>query len=101
MQRRTGMLIGAAAALTAAAGMTLADEPASFGANAPPWLPSTRMVAEGRETFRHDNFGNEDFWGGQLGLHRTIAGAANGGIGPGLSPKTALALGLKVDSQQL
>ena len=33
-----------------------------------------------------------------LRLHQAIAGAKNGGVGPGVSPKTALALGLKVDA---
>lgn len=55
------------------------------------------MTRKGRRIFRHDTFGNEDFWGGQLGLHKAIAGAANGGVGPGVSPATALAVGLKVD----
>jgi len=31
-------------------------------------------------------------------LHRAIAGSANGGVGPGVSPKKALELGLKVDA---
>lgn len=99
MQRRTGMLIGAVASITA--GVSFADGFPPFDANPPPWLTSTRMIAEGRGTFRHDTFGNEEFWGGQLGLHRAIAGAANGGVGPGLSPEGALGLGLKVDSEQL
>ncbi len=55
------------------------------------------MIAEGRRTFRFDTFGDEDFWGGQLQLHQAIQGADFGGVGPGLSPRTALALGLKVD----
>lgn len=56
-----------------------------------------RMLDEGRQTFRYDTFGSEAFWGGQLRLHEAIAGAANGGTGPGVSPKAALGLGLKVD----
>ena len=60
-----------------------------------------RMFAEGRETFRFDTFGSEAFWGGALKLHLAIAGEANGGIGPGISPNAALALGLKVDSAML
>ncbi len=56
---------------------------------------------EGRDVFRHETFGDESFWGGQLGLHRAIAGSANGGVGGGVSPATALALGLKVDVQAL
>jgi hypothetical protein len=51
--------------------------------------------------FRYETFGDEAFWGGRLGLHRAIAGAANGGEGGGVSPATALALGLKVDVDAL
>lgn len=60
-----------------------------------------RMVAEGRQTFRFDTFGDEQFWGDRLMLHKTIEGSQFGGIGPGLSPRTALALGLKVDIDAL
>src|SRR5829696_5747468 len=56
-----------------------------------------RYLEEGRQTFRFDTFGSEDFWGGQLKLHRAIAGEANGGVGAGISPEKALELGLKVD----
>jgi mono/diheme cytochrome c family protein len=56
------------------------------------------LFVRGRQIFRHDTFGDEVFWGGALQLHRAIAGARNGGVGPGVSPKTALAVGLKVDS---
>ncbi len=55
------------------------------------------MLEEGQETFRFDTFGDEDFWGGELRLHDAIKGEALGGVGPGLSPQTALSLGLKVD----
>jgi len=65
------------------------------------WQHAAQQIAKGRSTFRFDTFGDEDFWGGALGLHKTIAGAANNGIGPGLSPKAALALGLKVDARAL
>ena len=60
-----------------------------------------RMMREGRRTFRFDTFGDEAFWGGALQLHRSIAGEKNGGVGPGVSPKTALAVGLKVDLDAL
>jgi hypothetical protein len=60
-----------------------------------------RMLAEGRQTFRFDTFGDEAFWGGMLQLHRAIAGAEFGGVGPGLSPAAALGLGLKVDVDAL
>src|SRR3954470_8261330 len=64
-------------------------------------INSKRSLAEGRETFRFDTFGDEDFWGGTLQLHRAIEGAKLGGVGPGVSPKTALAVGLKVDVDAL
>jgi mono/diheme cytochrome c family protein len=59
------------------------------------------MMEAGRETFRNDTFGDEAFWGDLLQLHKAIAGAALGGVGAGVSPKTALAVGLKVDSDAL
>src|SRR5512141_748883 len=62
---------------------------------------SQSLLAEGRETFRFDTFGDEDFWGGTLQLHKAIEGARLGGVGPGVSPQTALALGLKVDVDAL
>jgi mono/diheme cytochrome c family protein len=55
----------------------------------------------GRQIFRFDTFGDESFWGDALHLHQAIAGAANGGVGPGVSPQTALSVGLKVDVDAL
>ena len=60
-----------------------------------------QMISQGRRAFRFDTFGDEAFWGGQLNLHRAIAGEQSGGVGPGLSPRAALALGLKVDLDAL
>jgi len=60
-----------------------------------------RMIEEGRRTFRYDTFGDEAFWGDQLKLHQAIVGAKLGGVGPGVSPKTALSVGLKVDVDAL
>src|SRR5262245_66371505 len=60
-----------------------------------------QSIARGRQTFRYDTFGDQAFWGDTLHLNDAIAGAANGGVGPGLSPRNALALGLKVDSALL
>src|SRR5512143_2519766 len=59
------------------------------------------LIAEGKQIFRYDTFGDEDFWGGQLQLHQAIEGAQFGGVGPGVSPATALAVGLKVDVKAL
>ena len=59
------------------------------------------MLEEGKQTFRYDTFGSEAFWGDALQLHKAIAGEKNGGVGPGVSPKTALSVGLKVDADAL
>jgi hypothetical protein len=60
-----------------------------------------RMIEEGRRIFRFDTFGSEAFWGDALQLHKAIAGEKNGGVGGGVSPKTALSVGLKVDTEAL
>lgn len=59
------------------------------------------LIDEGRHTFRFDTFGDEAFWGDTLKLHQAIAGAKLGGVGAGVSPATALAVGLKVDVDAL
>jgi hypothetical protein len=61
----------------------------------------SRELRSGRRTFRFDTFGDEAFWGGALRLHDGIQGAAFGGVGPGVSPRAALGLGLKVDVDAL
>ncbi|HEY6828481.1 MAG TPA: hypothetical protein VI259_16600 [Gemmatimonadaceae bacterium] len=58
-------------------------------------------IAEGRRIFRFDTFGDEAFWGDTLRLHDAIKGSRLGGLGAGVSPKTALAVGLKVDVDAL
>jgi len=77
----------------------------SGGGGAPPIDPvaenAEALVAEGRHAFRLDTFGDEAFWSGALRLHEALAGAAQGGVGAGLSARQALALGLKVDSEAL
>ncbi|HEX8720740.1 MAG TPA: DUF4214 domain-containing protein [Pyrinomonadaceae bacterium] len=60
-----------------------------------------RLVEEGKQIFRFDTFGDEGFWGDTLKLHRAIEGTKFGGVGAGVSPKTALAVGLKVDMEAL
>jgi hypothetical protein len=59
------------------------------------------LVTLGRQTFRFDTFGDQAFWGDALKLHQAIEGSALGGVGPGVSPKLALTVGLKVDSDAL
>jgi hypothetical protein len=58
-------------------------------------------VTQGRQIFRFDDFGDNAFWSGALQLDKAIEGSANGGVGPGVSPATALKLGLKVDASAL
>src|SRR5262245_18868177 len=55
--------------------------------------PNARNLAEGRRVFRHETFGDERFWGDELQLHLAIAGSKYGGVGPGVTPKQALAAG--------
>jgi hypothetical protein len=55
------------------------------------------MIKDGGKIFRFDTFGDQAFWGDSLQLHLAIEGEQFGGVGPGLSPAEALALGLKVD----
>lgn len=58
---------------------------------------ANKMLAEGKQTFRFETFGDETYWTDALQINKAIAGEKNGGIGAGLSPNAALAAGLKVD----
>lgn len=51
------------------------------------------LIAEGKEIFRHDTFGDDVFWTDILQMHTVIETAVD--------PMTALAVGLKVDSDAL
>jgi hypothetical protein len=96
--------IAIAAMLTRGAFATAAQEPGPTGINAYDVAirqNALRLFEDGRRIFRFDTFGSEDFWGGKLRLHETIVGDRLGGVGPGLSPKAALSLGLKVDAAAL
>src|SRR6185503_14391633 len=62
---------------------------------------ANEFLEVGRDTFRFDTFGDEAFWGDSLQLHQAIKGASLGGVGSGISPSTALSLGLKVDVDAL
>ena len=62
---------------------------------------SKSLVAQGKEIFRFDDFGDKDFWSGLLHIDKAIAGVNNGGFGTGVSPLAALAIGLKVDVDAL
>jgi hypothetical protein len=62
---------------------------------------AAKLADHGQQVFRFDTFGDQAFWGDTLKLHEAIEGAKLGGVGPGVSPRTALAVGLKVDSDAL
>ena len=89
-------LVGLSGALIASAANNVRQD---FDTEAAP--KAQMMLEEGKKTFRYDTFGSEAFWGDTLQLHKAIAGEKNGGVGPGVSPKTALAVGLKVDVDAL
>jgi hypothetical protein len=59
------------------------------------------LIEQGKEIFRYDAFGDEEFWSGLLHIDKAILGSALGGFGPGVSPMTALSVGLKVDAEAL
>jgi hypothetical protein len=60
-----------------------------------------RRFKKGRRVFRFATFGDQQYWGDTIRLHDSIQGKKFGGVGPGISPRTALALGLKVDVEAL
>src|SRR5262245_46389125 len=51
------------------------------------------LIAQGKETFRNDTFGDEAFWTDTLQMHTVISTAVD--------PMTALGVGLKVDAEAL
>jgi mono/diheme cytochrome c family protein len=55
--------------------------------------PSPEDLAQGKQIFRFDTFGDETFWTDTLRLHEVIQSA--------VSPLTALSVGLKVDADAL
>src|SRR4051812_21050432 len=65
------------------------------GTKPEPALPTLNpaLVAEGKDIFRHDTFGDESFWTGTLHMNEVIETAVD--------PMTALSVGLKVDAEAL
>ena len=100
--KRTGRFSYAvlAAWLIAAIGLVLAWTSKDLRAQGEPRAdrkdPAVRnarqLVERGREIFRYDTFGDEALWGGSLKLHEAVKT---------LSPRVALSVGLKVDSERL
>jgi cytochrome c2 len=76
-------VVGLAAALPSACGGDSNDDDADARA----------LIAQGMQTFRFDTFGDETKWTDSLRMHEVIRTS--------VGPLTALAVGLKVDSQAL
>ena len=55
--------------------------------------PKRAQITEGKQIFREDTFGDETFWTDTLRMHEVISA--------GVSPNTALSVGLKVDADAL
>jgi len=77
--------IGVAAALLSACG--------SSGGQSDDTAANAALVAQGKQIFRFDTFGDESKWTDQLGLHTTIKNI--------VTPEVALSVGLKVDFDAL
>ena len=95
--------------VTACGAQETAPTPAAEGAAVAPTAPFDTtissnvktMMDEGRRVFRFDTMGSEAFFGDALRLHQAISGDKLGGVGTGVTPKTALSVGLKVDVDAL
>ena len=88
--------VAGALLLLALSGLAPASERGKTDRAAPPDVliasNAARMLAEGRHTFRDDTFGDQVFWSRILGIHQALKQ---------VSPRTALAVGLKVDAEAL
>ena len=96
---KSRMLVGLAVALVVAAcgDETKPTEAGILGPDAPtaarrgPLNPA--LVAQGKQIFRFETYGDESFWTDTLRLHEVIRSS--------ISPATALSVGLKVDVDAL
>jgi hypothetical protein len=87
----TGALIAAAVAVTACGGNSEAPATPTFPTEVSQLDP--QLVAEGKDTFRYDTFGDESFWTDKLQMNQVIERA--------MDPLTAAKVGLKVDADAL
>ena len=103
LPKMIGVLLFATAGLVyfTASGLSQSDRASKMGFDGAISSNAQRMLEEGRQIFRYDTFGDEVYWTDKLKLHQAIEGSKFGGVGPGVSPKTALAVGLKVDMDAL
>ena len=89
MKLRTVIVAGMSGAVVSGSIVAFAAGPALQGADAENGRYAQGLLDEGKKIFRYETFGSEAFWGDTLQLHKAIAGEKNGGVGPGVSPKTA------------
>ncbi|MFL5365418.1 MAG: hypothetical protein ACJ781_08075, partial [Myxococcales bacterium] len=83
--------------------------PATPDAGTPPAQPppdpnktaADNAFDQGKQIFRFDTFGDEQFWTNTIHLEQAIGGCPACGIPTGVTPETALAVGLKVDIDAL
>jgi len=101
MKLRTIIIAGMSGAAASGSIIAYAAGPARQSVDEENLRYVQRQFEEGKKIFRYETFGSEAFWGDALQLHKAIAGEKNGGVGPGVSPKTALSVGLKVDADAL
>ena len=83
----------AAALVAALAGLGGIVAAASAQAPAADVKAHSHLIAEGQRIFRHDTFGDEQLWTDTLRMHEVVETSVD--------PTTALAVGLKVDSEAL
>jgi hypothetical protein len=83
---RIARIAAGAAALAALASCSSSSSP-------PDLTQDPAAVAQGKQTFRFDTFGDETFWTDTLHMNEVVAAAVD--------PTTALSVGLKVDSEAL
>ena len=91
---RTSLFLAVVALSAAGCARPAAEATAAAAAEArdPPAQNAQRMIRDGRRTFRFDTFGDEAFWTDTLKLNAAVEK---------VSPRTALAVGLKVDVDAL
>lgn len=88
---RVATLIGMLALASVGLVSSCSDDDAPTGPVFAPLDP--QLVAEGKEIFRYDTFGDEKYWTDTLRMHEVIEAA--------VTPATALSVGLKVDADAL
>ena len=94
---RKAIVVASAAALSVTCSDDVRDVPATTApgsrasASSGPMNPA--LIAQGREIFRFDTYGDESFWTDTLRMHEVIRTS--------VSPVTALSVGLKVDVDAL